>query len=226
MPAETISRAQLAAEPKEVEIKFSVENPAVLEKAEKLFSLGRFRRIGSSRERQINRYWDTVDQRLHRARAILKLRQVGRRAEWTFKRELGYRAGISERIEISARASSSLRTIRRMLDREPFAEPVRRARQLIGRRPLQEILCLRTDRRIRRFATGRARLELALDRVGVLRSGRVAGSFQEIELENENASGPLYQEAVRDLRQRLGKQVRVSRTPKYVKGLRLLQWRR
>lgn len=209
--------------PKEVEVKFSVTRPAILKKAAKLTVLGRFRRIGSSRERQINRYWDTEDLRLRRAKAVLKMRQVGRRAEMTFKRELRYRAGVSERIEITA--PISLPKVRRLLDRGPFIEPVRCARKLIGRRVLEEVLCLRTDRRAIRFSAGGERLELALDQVAVLRAGRIVGSFREVELENLSARERSFRETIRELRRRLGPGARISRTPKYGMGLRLLQLR-
>lgn len=222
---EVVSSEQTAAEPKEVEVKFSVGRSAgaaaVLKKAEGLTFLGRFRWVQSGRERQVNRYWDTADFRLHQARAALKMRQVGRRAELTFKRELQYRAGVSERIEVTVPVP--LLKIRRLLDREPFIEPVRRARKLIGRRLLEEVLTLRTDRRIRRFAFESFRIELALDRVEVLRSGRVVGSFREIELENLGVEEGAFREAVRDMKRQLGQDLRISRTPKYATGLRLLQ---
>lgn len=206
---------------REVEAKFSVAGPRVLDWAARLQVLGRFSRVGSGRERQINRYWDTDDLRLRRAKAVLKMRQVGRRAEMIFKRELRYRAGVSERIEITA--PISLPKVRRLLDRGPFIEPVRCARKLIGRRVLEEVLCLRTDRRAIRFAVGGERLELALDQVAVLQAGRIVGSFQEVELENWSARERSFREAVWDLRRQLGPGARISRTPKYGVGLRLLQ---
>lgn len=207
----------------EVEAKFSVRSPDSLGRAARLKRLGLFQWVKSGRERQINRYWDTEDRRLHRARAALKLRQVGSRAEWTFKRELGFRDGVSERIEVTAPVSLGRAGVRGFLERGPFIPPVRRARALIGREPLLEILCLRTDRRIRWFTAGRAGVELALDRVEVLRNGRVIGAFREIELENQTAPEAEFREAIRDLRRRLGTGIRASRTPKYVRALRLLQ---
>ena len=217
----------------EVEAKFSVHRPDSLERAARLKILGPFRWIKSGRQKQWNRYWDTADRRLHRARAALKLRRVGRRAEMTFKQELRYRNGVSERIEVTAPVSLPAGRqvpgeagIRRLLERRPFIPPVRRARALIGRRPLQEVLCLRTDRRIRWFAVDRraaAGVELALDRVEVLQDGRVVGAFCEIELEKRGAKERVFRHAVLDLRRRLGSGVRVSRTPKYGTALHLLQ---
>lgn len=200
-------------------------------KAAKWALLGRFSREGSRRERQINRYWDTEDLRLRRANAALKTRQVGRRAEMTFKRELRYRAGVSERIEITVpippvRPAAHRGQVQRFLKREPFIEPVRRARKWIGRRVLEEVLCLRTDRRAIRFAAGGERLELALDQVAVLKAGRIVGSFREVEMENVSAQQRSFREALRDLRRRLGPGARISRTPKYAVGLRLLQLKR
>lgn len=209
---------------REVEVKFSVRRPEILERTAGWRALGRFRRVKSSRERQINRYWDTADRRLRRARAALKLRQVGRRAEMTFKRELRYRSGISERIEVTVPVPAALARIRRLLKQEPFIEPVRLARKIAGQRTLQVVVCLRTDRRTRRFAAGAAKVELALDRVEVLRGGRVVGMFREIELESLSAKEVEFREAVRELRRQLGPSVRISRAPKVATGLRLLEW--
>ena len=86
---------------KEVEAKFLVKGEALLAEASALTSLGPFCLSSRKREKQRNTYLDTPGLRLRKARGALKLRQVGRRAEVTFKRELKYRQGVSERVEVT-----------------------------------------------------------------------------------------------------------------------------
>lgn len=194
----------------ETEAKFKVGAESTLALAARLRQLGPFRRVQSVRERQWNQYWDTPDLRLRWARAVLKVRRVGRRTETTFKRQIGYQDGVSERIEITSR-------------RAPFREPIRQARRIAGARLLQEVVTMQTDRRRRIFTCGRERIELDLDRVRVLKDGRLRGMHRELELENLSAGAARFREALADLRRQLRGRIRISRVPKYETALRLLK---
>jgi len=199
------------AEPKEVEAKFLARDPAVFKKLARLRSLGRFRLKSSRLERQQNRYLDTQDLRLRQARSILKVRQVGKKIEMTFKRELSHRGGVSERIEVTG------------------PDALLRARKIVGARPLQEILNLRTHRRRLIFVSGREEIELDLDQVDVLRGGRSVGRHWEVELENQAAGEEHFRESLAELKGSFRGELRSSRIPKVEMGLRVvkrLAWRR
>ena len=183
-----------------------MRDPSLRRKIASLNSLGPFHLIRRESERQENTYWDTPDLRLRRARAALKVRRVGSRTEMTFKKEISYRRGISDRIEVTG----------------PM-EPLRRARRIIGNRTLKEVLTLRTFRRKRIFSFGRQRIELDLDRVVVQRGGKPVAIHQEVELENLSASKVLFREALGALRRQFGRGLCPSRVPKYERGLRLLK---
>jgi hypothetical protein len=202
---EEISRQQMSREPKEVEAKFLPRGPAVLRRIEKLRTLGRFRLRSRRMELQENQYLDTEDLRLRQARAVLKRRRAGGRSEVTFKRELSYRGGVSERIEVTG------------------PEAARRARKIIGSRPLREILNLRTRRRSLIFAWGKQKVELDLDRVEVRRGGKTVARFSEIELENLTASEESFQELLAGWKRSVRGELRSSRAPKVEMGLRLLK---
>ena len=191
--------------PREVEAKFLVKNPAVLSRLARLRSLGSFRRISSRPERQENRYLDTQDLRLRQARAILKSRRVGAKTEMTFKREISHRGGVSERIEVTG------------------PEAVLRARKIVGSRPLQEILNLRTFRRRLLFARGKDKIELDLDQVDVLRGGRKIARHWEAEMENRSVGEEHFWEALAKLKRSFRGDLRPSRVPKVEIGLRLLR---
>ncbi len=189
----------------EVEAKFLVQDPAVLEEVARIAALGRLRRIRILRERQRNTYLDTSDLRLKKAGAALKLRQVGNRAELTFKSELGHRGSVSRRIELTV----------------PI--PIRRVKSILGSQPLKALFTLRTDRRRMIFTFRRQRIELDLDRVTVRKGGRVAGKRDEVEVENLSASPMLYRQALTALRHRFGRRMHPSRLWKGEYALRLLK---
>ena len=202
---EEISHRQMSGEPKEVEAKFLPRSPAVLKKVEKLTALGRFRLKSRRVELQGNQYLDTEDLRLRQARAVLKVRRAGGKSEVTFKRELSYRAGVSERIEVTG------------------PEALRRARKITGSRPLKEILNLRTRRRSLIFAGGREKIELDLDQVSVFRNGRAIARYEEVELENHSAAEENFREALVGLKRSFRRELCPSRLPKVERGLRLLK---
>ena len=206
---------------REVEAKFVVQDPSVFGSIARLKSIGPFRLVRKGRERQQNVYLDTPDLRLRRARVALRLRTIGRRVALSFKQERRYSRGISDRVEISRildrRALDRLRT--GALD----TEPVRRAKAIVGERPLRPVLTLKTDRQMLLFSAGREQMELDLDRVKVKRGNRTMAAHFEVELENRSASRKAFSQALRMLRGRWGKDLRLSRIPKYETGLRLLK---
>ena len=202
---------------RETEAKFLVESLALLRKIGSLDCLGPFRLIHRQSERQENTYWDTEDLRLRRGRAALKMRRVGSRAEVTFKREIAYRNGVSDRIEVTVPY--------RPIDSTRLIEPIRLARKITGSRPLKEVLTLRTFRRKLLFGCSRQRIELDLDRVVVQRAGKPVATHREVELENLSASEVLFREALRAFKGRFGRALRFSRVSKYEMGLRLLKSR-
>jgi inorganic triphosphatase YgiF len=191
----------------EIEAKFLVQDPVLLEEVARITALGPFRRIRTFRQRQRNTYLDTPDLLLKRAKAVLKLRQVaaarggrtrpggalGRRAELTFKSEVGHDREISRRLELTV----------------PI--PIRHARSLIGFQPLKRLFTLHTDRRRMIFAFGKQRIELDLDRVTVRKGRRIAGRRYEVEVENLSASPTLYRQALTVLRRTFGRRLRPSR---------------
>lgn len=210
------------AQPREVEAKFLVARPSVLEALGWLRLLGPLRRSGrSSVERQENRYWDTADFRLRRARSVLKSRRVGRRTEVTFKREVAYRRGVSERVEVTVPAGAK-RPAQFLASNRP-AGPVQLARKIAGTRPLREVLALRTVRRKLLFGSGKKKVELDLDRVTVLRGRRRIAVHLEVELENQGASDADFRRALKDLRRGFRGRIHPSRVSKYERGLRLLK---
>jgi inorganic triphosphatase YgiF len=221
-PIERIVRDQMRGEPKEVEAKFLVRDPAVLGRLARLRFLGPFRLKSSRLELQENRYLDTEDLRLRQARAVLKTRRSGARSEITFKREISHRGGVSERIEVTSRLPVGTT----YLDPSRYVvpvEPVRRARKITGSRPLREILNLRTRRRSLIFAAGREKVELDLDRVEVRRGEKTVARFSEIELENLTAQEENFMELLASIKRSFRGRLRASRVPKVEMGLRLLK---
>ena len=223
---EKLGRQFLNTQPQEKEVKFLVRKESTLNRIAGLRAFGPFRRTRSFREKQLNRYWDTPDFRLRRARVALKVRQVGRRAEVSFKRQMRYQAGISERIELTVRLPAGQRAAREAMTRRSPVEPVRQARKIIGPRLLTEVLTLRTDRRRMIFTAGKEAVEIDLDRVGILKGDRLLGMHLEVELENRSAGPDRFREALAALRRQFRGEVRISRVSKYETGLRLLQWKK
>ena len=163
-------------------------------------------------------YWDTPDGRLRKARAALKLRKVGSRRTLTFKREVAYRSGISQRVEIVHPIRGP---IGNKFLRVSRLEPVRRARRVTGNRPWVRALTLKTLRHKRIFSFQGRRIEMALDRVSVLQSNRRVAVYREVELENLDAAKPVFLRALEDLRCRFSGRVKPSRRSKYEIGLKL-----
>ena len=144
---------------KEREAKFILKNPAAARRVGQIRQLGPFHLRRRFRQRQTNVYLDTVDFRLRKVRAALKLRKVGQHvegtsqkwrvvrpplAEATFKSELAFRKGVSERVEVTVPVKA--RDLSRVLKGTLDCKPVRRARRIVGDRPLLPVLTLRTDR--------------------------------------------------------------------------------
>ena len=203
----------------EREARFLVEDPAVHRAAAALASLSAFVVVRRRHERQRNTYLDTDELRLRTSHAILKLREAGRSAEVTFKKSLSYRHGVANRLEVTQRIRPSAK--RSALQGTLAIDPIRRARALIGARPLRILFTLLTDRRTLILAAGRARVELDIDRVTFERAGRVVARRLEIEVENLTASPAVFASAIAALRARFGSRLRLSRVTKFEYGLRV-----
>lgn len=203
----------------EREARFLVRDEATRRALVRLRDLEGFRRVRLRLERQQNTYVDTVDLRLRRARSVLKVRRVGRRVEVTFKRSLGIRRGVAHRLEVTARIQPS--RVAGVLAGTLDLPPLRRVRPLIGRRALQVLFTLRTDRTILVMAEGRARVELDVDRVTFRKGGRVGARRLEVEVENLTAPPAAFTRAVAALRRRFGSAVKPTTMSKFEYGLRL-----
>ncbi|GEM_PF-214165 len=205
----------------EVEAKFLVKEASVLNEVASLRSLDGFRLVKRLREKQRNTYLDTEDLALKKARAVLKLREVGGKAQLTFKSELGYFHGVSRRMEVTVPVREA--QVRRLfLKGQLDIEPIHRAQALIGRRPLKGLFTLLTDRRRLILASQRDRVELDLDRVTVHTTKGIARRHLEVELENINASPAAYKRALLALRRRFGKRLKSSRVWKAEYGFRAI----
>ena len=204
---------------KEVEAKFIVRRPAFLQILSRLQALGGFSVVSRSRERQRNIYWDTADLRLRRAGTALKLRVVGRRAELTLKRSLGYHQGVEERLEVTAPIRSA--NPRVLSGRQRNIAPLRLANSVVGHRPLQPLFTLWTDRRRILLARNAQRVEIDIDRV-TYRRGKTHASRLEVEIENLNASASAFRRVLEEFRRRFKSSVRASRVSKYEFGFSLV----
>ncbi|MBI3333530.1 MAG: CYTH domain-containing protein [Candidatus Omnitrophica bacterium] len=207
----------------ETEAKFLVREAAVHQAVGRMRRLGRFQVVERSRQRQRNTYLDTADQALRRSREVLKLRQVGRFNEVTFKREIRFRRGVSSRIEITSAISKARVPAFLNKNGRLSIKPVQWARKTAGGRSLSPVFTLLTDRRKRILEWDRHRIELDLDRVTFHRPGGGRFSFLEVELENLTASPQLFHQALSALKRRFGKGLRPSRIPKAEFGFRRLQ---
>ncbi len=206
---------------REIEAKFLLQGEAARTHLARLQQLGTFRLLSKKRERQRNRYLDTQDHQLRKKRAALKLREVDRRAELTFKSEVGYRRGVSERVEVTVPIRKAQLPI--LLKDKLKAKPIRCARDLIGSKKLAPVLTLLTNRRKLLFGSGRQRIELDLDRVTVMRGNRKASTHWEAELEQINAPAAAYRRTLTALQRQLGRGVKPFRLSKYEMGYRLLK---
>lgn len=190
---------------KEVEAKFLVRDPALFASLSRIHTLGPFRLVRRHRQLQRNTYLDTAGLKLKKLRAALKVRQVGDKAEVTFKQEEKYRRGISHRSELTA-----------PLPRRALSKLLR------GDGLLQPVLTLVTRRTRLLFRWGKQEVELDLDRVQVLRRNRAVAAHLEVELEDVSASPSAYRAALTALRKRYPGKLKPSRLSKYVLGLRAL----
>lgn len=204
----------------EEEARFLVEDPAVHQALAGLRSLDGFRVVKRHREQQRNSYLDTEDWRLRRARSVLKLRQVGKHAEVTFKRSFGYRHGVAKRLEVTTLIRPGQTRLLRQgrLD----IEPVRRARAVAGERPFRPLLTLWTDRRSLILAFQRHRIELDIDRVTWRKGRRILAARLELEVENLNATPAVFNRVLLALRRQFGTRLRPTRVSKFEFGLRLV----
>lgn len=136
-------------------------------------------------ERQRNTYYETPSAALEAARCSLRRRVLDHGVEWTFKRGAGPgRDGVARRREANALLPLGSPDL-------PKCEPVRRARKVADREPLQPLFTLLTARQQIELAPAddpTTRLALALDRVR-LDDARVYHGYEEAEVEIELLDG-------------------------------------
>ena len=213
-----MSKPKAFSSHREVEAKFIVRGGALHDAVAALKSLGEFRVMSRRRERQRNAYFDTDDLALKKAHSVLKLRLTDRGQEVTFKRQMRYRRGVSNRWELTMPIRKS--QVSRFLQEPLDIEPVRRARAAAGRKPLKKQFTLFTDRRITVLGVGGQRVELDVDQVAV-HLGRRRLEHREVELENLTASPRTFRRAITLLRRRFGARLRPSRVWKAEYGYRI-----
>ncbi len=168
----------------ELELKYRVADAAAAARLVAARTWGPFRAAGRARQVQVeDRYVDTADGALGRAGWAVRLRRGPTMTILSVKSTTPAAAALHRRDELEGPADLSL---------DPHAWPSSPARSLVlehaGDAPLLEIVTIRQLRRTRTLADESAEVELSLDEVAVVASGRVMDRF--IELEAELRRGP------------------------------------
>ncbi len=204
---------------REVEVKFLVRDTTVLRAVAQLRSLGPFTLMRRHSERQRNTYVDTDDARLHRARAVLKVRKIGSGISLTFKQAKRMQRGFGVRREITSRLSQ--RRLDLVWQAQLHPAPMRAARRILGAAPLRPRLCLLTHRRRLTLAYQRQRIAVDVDRVTCAPLHGPAVTWCEVELEALHATPRIFEGVVNDFTRRFGSRLRRSARSKYTIGLAL-----
>jgi CHAD domain-containing protein len=167
---------------REVELKYSVADPAAVGKliaAESIAGL----RVGRSRTQLlVDRYLDTPSRSLERAGYGARLRHVDRRTVLTVKsmarrgRGAKTQGALHDRLELEGRATASL---------DPERWPESGARALLKATVVEQ---RREERELTRD-DGSVVAKLSLDQADVRRFGRRLGSFWTLEVESAVANG-------------------------------------
>ncbi|HLY14849.1 MAG TPA: CHAD domain-containing protein, partial [Candidatus Limnocylindrales bacterium] len=177
--------------PIEVELKYQVADLAIGERLLASELLGGFSPIGDVRvAEQSDTYLDTSDGVLEAQRIGVRLRAEDGTTTLTVKSPGSVDGAVRRREELEGPADS---------DSPPASWPASAARdrllQLIGDRPLHEVVTIRQYRRKRDFATAEAQVELSLDEARIVVDGHTVDRFTELEAEltrgPEAALGPL-----------------------------------
>jgi CHAD domain-containing protein len=177
--------------PIEVELKYQVGDLAIGERLLAADRLGGFVPVGDIRvAEQDDTYLDTPDGILEAGRIGVRLRSEAGETTLTVKSAGSVEGAYRRREELEGPAAAGT---------PPASWPVSEARdrllQLIGDRPLHEIVTIHQYRRKRDFATDEAQVELSLDEGRIVVDGRTVERFTELEAEltrgPESALGPL-----------------------------------
>ncbi len=177
--------------PIEVELKYQVADLAIGERLLGSDRLGKFVPDGEIRVAEHDdRYLDTPDGVLDAARMAVRLRVEGDQTTLTVKSPGSVEGALRRREELEGPADTST---------PPASWPRSAARdrllELIGDRPLLELVTIRQFRRKRDFVTTEATVELSLDEVRIVVDQHTVDRFIELEAEltrgPEDALGPL-----------------------------------
>jgi CHAD domain-containing protein len=175
----------------EVELKYQIADLAIGERLLAADRLGGFVPVGEIRvAEQVDTYLDTPDRSLEARRIGVRLRAEDGRTTLTIKSPGSVDGAYRRREELEGPAQPGT---------PPASWPASDARdrllELIGDRPLHEVVTIRQFRRKRDFATDEAAVELSLDEARIIVDGRTVERFTELEAEltrgPETALGPL-----------------------------------
>jgi CHAD domain-containing protein len=177
--------------PMEVELKYQIADLAIGERLLAADRLGGFVPVGEIRvAEQVDTYLDTPDRSLEARRIGVRLRAEDGGTTLTIKSPGSVDGAYRRREELEGPAQPGA---------PPASWPASDARdrllELIGDRPLHEVVTIRQFRRKRDFATDEAAVELSLDEARIIVDGRTVERFTELEAEltrgPETALGPL-----------------------------------
>jgi CHAD domain-containing protein len=177
--------------PMEVELKYQIADLAIGERLLAADRLGGFVPVGEIRvAEQVDTYLDTPDRSLEARRIGVRLRAEDGGTTLTIKSPGSVDGAYRRREELEGPAQPGT---------PPASWPASDARdrllELIGDRPLHEVVTIRQFRRKRDFATDEAAVELSLDEARIIVDGRTVERFTELEAEltrgPETALGPL-----------------------------------
>jgi len=166
--------------PIETELKLEVSDPRSARRVLRSPAIDGLEAVEAEHRRDVvDRYVDTAERHLAAAGRVTRLRAADGAVLVTVKSAATPTIGaVHRREELEAPASDDLR---------PASWPASNARslvlELVGDRPLEELVTIRQDRRTRRYAGEGTTVELSLDRVAIVRSGQVIGRFVELEAE-------------------------------------------
>ena len=166
--------------PIEIELKLEVRDPAAARRLLETEELAGLTAVGPTERIDVeDRYLDTADRALEHAGRVARLRLIDGATRVTVKSLASPVLGaVHRREEVEGPALQAL---------TPADWPPSDARSIVlelaGDAPLEELVTLRQRRRVRRYADAAAVIELSLDRVAVVRDGRVVSRFVELEAE-------------------------------------------
>lgn len=183
-------------DPVEVELKYSVTDPAALERRLERDWLGGLAAGPWRTVQMIDRHLDTADGAVRRAGFAARLRRTGDVTVISLKGAAvnGSGGALHRRPEIEGPASEAL---------DPTAWPASEARErliaLTGARPLEVRFTLRQTRRERDLRGADGWAVLSLDAVGVEAAGQSLGDLRILEVESKGGSEAILAGVAREL---------------------------